>query len=155
MSGPPRKSIEQKILEGNFRKDRMPENLPRTDYRAPKPPKYLSKEAIKVWDSLVPVLSKMGVLADSDQLALSALCDATATWQECIKYFKTHDNIYKSGTTTRIHPMLKIKQDAWKNMLQLMDRFGLSPSCRSKIEATSLKSDTDEFDDFLNSLEPN
>jgi len=51
--------------------------------------------------------------------------------------------------------MLKIKQDAWKNMLQLIDRFGLSLSCRSKIEATSLKSDTDEFDDFLNSLEPN
>ena len=37
-------------------------------------------------------------------------------------------------------------------MLQLLDRFGLNPAYRSKIEANPSNEDVDEFGDFLNSI---
>ena len=154
MSGPPRKPNETKILQGTFRKDRAPKNMPLPTYGIPEAPSFLGDDEKKVWDLLAPMLNKMGVLASSDQLALAALCDATATWQNCIKFFNNNDLYYESKTALRAHPMLRIKDQSWKTMLQLLDRFGLNPAFRSKIEARPRTRYTDEFDDFLNSIDP-
>lgn len=154
MSGPPRKPTETKILEGTFRKDRAPENLPKPNYGVPEVPPFLGDEEKIIWNQLAPMINNMGVLANSDQLALAALCDATATWQKCIIFFKTNDVCYESKTAMRIHPMLRIKDQSWKTMLQLLDRFGLNPAFRSKIEAKTHTRDTDDFDDYLNSINP-
>lgn len=152
MSGPPRKPIEQKVLEGTFRKDRAPDNIPNTNYGIPEAPSYLSDDEKKIWNLLAPVINNMGVLADSDQLALAALCDATATWKKCITFFKTNEVYYESNSALRVHPMFRIKENSWKTMLQLLDRFGLNPAYRSKIEANPDANSLDEFDDFLNSI---
>ena len=50
--------------------------------------------------------------------------------------------------------MLRLKDQSWKTMLQLPDRFVLNPAYSSKVEVTPPADDNDEFEVFLNTLEP-
>lgn len=78
MRGRPRKSAEQRKLEGTFRVDRHGGNgiEPKGD---PIKPAYLSGSASELWDSVTPELIRLGIATEVDSSALATLCE---WWQE-------------------------------------------------------------------------
>lgn len=99
------------------------------------PPDWLGKEAVRVWREVLPMLSRNRFFAETDRLALGRYCVHFAEW------IAARDTISVEGSTqivrtvagddmARVHPAVKIRNDAERHLLALEDRFGLNPSAR-------------------------
>lgn len=81
--GQNRRLRETKILEGTWRADREPENLPQVKHTDPEMPAYLSERAAEIWDHLVAELGPRGrnILSSADGLSLAAACTSFAEYE--------------------------------------------------------------------------
>ena len=115
--------------------------------REPKPrkgtpqcPSWLSAEAEKVWNRLVPELERMRVLAVVDGDALAGYCQIYARWKVTEQFLAKHGDVYPlRDERGRLKYMQQFPQVAIaRSLLQLLkayqQEFGLTPSARSRIE---------------------
>ena len=82
--GPPRKSAELRVLEGNRAHRPLPAATAAPKYQpgVPERPKGMTAGARRVWDAYVEQLVPMGVLRPVDGFALRRLCEDVAMLQE-------------------------------------------------------------------------
>jgi len=108
------------------------------------PPAFLAdmrmKPALQVWRYLAPYMSKLGCLQRSDRLAFSLLCvytaDFAAAVDDCHRNgFSMKVKTVSGGYMLRDNPALARRDVAAKMMLDLAQRFGLSPLDRHKLFA--------------------
>jgi len=133
--GPAAKPTALKKLQGNPGKRALGKGEPQPDNTKPRAPKWLTKEAKKMWDSLSSKLHACGLLTSIDGLALALLCENYATWRDAKDlvdvegYFCRSDsgNLYQ-------HPAVGAMNTAQKNLVGLMREFGLTPSSRGSIK---------------------
>ena len=117
------KPKELKVLEGTFRKDREPANVPEVEHCLPERPAYLSERAVEVWDDLVRWLGPEGrnVLTEADGLALGQYAQSCA--------------LYEESPTIGRESQLR----GWAAL------FGLTPADRQRIPAISKPKDEIEY----------
>ena len=105
----------------------------------PDPPKNLDTIALTEWEYIVPILSKMKILAESDYMALAALCEAWSDFTQattmCLKMGMAR------ATDTRYKALYTIKMKSFDRWRRLCIEFGLTPAARARIEG-SLKEGT-------------
>jgi len=102
-------------------------------------PEWLDEMGHKVWQLYMPRLKGMGYVKDTDMLAFARLCDHTARWlrlrDKVDAVGESYETESRHGKMQRINPdfaaMLRIEE----KMVQLEDRFGLTPSSRQQILA--------------------
>lgn len=125
MRGRKPKPTALKILEGaqpcriNTREPQIP------TANAPKPPSWLGSYGKERWEELAPVLVSAGLLTTGDLPAFEQLCDE-------------YDAI-------RRDPLSAGGRDRYR---KLLTEFGLTPSSRSRIKATS-EPPKDKMAEFL------
>jgi P27 family predicted phage terminase small subunit len=125
--GPPPKPRAMKLLEGTFRPDRAPKDIPKPPKGA-KAPKWLGKDAKTEWNRIGPWLEAQGLLTKADEPAFAIYCDLYGTVQEFRKLCR------KVGAAVSI-------QQGYRNVLgkatlqlkQYLALFGLSPADRERI----------------------
>lgn len=139
--GPAPQSKAMKLLHGTFRQDRAIGEI------APAPgictcPRWLSREAKAEWRYIVPKLLELGLLTYIDKAALVSYCTAYADLQ------RTERDIAKHGATQltengyeQNRPVVAIRNQARAAVKQFLAEFGLSPSARTRINATPKKED--------------
>jgi P27 family predicted phage terminase small subunit len=103
------------------------------------PPTFLSDKAVQHWPELARLLSDMGVMADSDRLALALLTEALVEWIEAGQTIATHGATYEAVTEAgavmhRAHPAVAQRADAARRVQSLLGEFGLTPSARAKVQ---------------------
>jgi P27 family predicted phage terminase small subunit len=116
-----------KLLEGTFRKDRAPKDIPKPPKGA-KAPKWLGADAKREWNRIGPWLEAQGLLTKADEPAFAIYCDLYGTVQEFRKLCR------KVGAAVSI-------QQGYRNVLakstlqlkQYLALFGLSPADRERI----------------------
>ncbi len=128
--GRPRKSIEQHVLDGTYRKDRhgplTPENAPAA---APPPtPANLTEAERVVWRELVGLLA--GVVKPRDTPTLVELC----RWMARADLIAVALAATKPGAKG-FAQLLTASAIATDKVAVLSGRFGLSPSDRAKLGA--------------------
>jgi P27 family predicted phage terminase small subunit len=101
------------------------------------PPDWLDGEAKAEWSRLAPMLGRLGVLTETDMGALSAYCEAWATWKGATQQIRKWGMVLKGkdGDIPRVSPYVKIANNALQQMRGLLVEFGMTPSSRARIHA--------------------
>lgn len=99
-----------------------------------KPPKHLGKYGREIWEALEPRLDRLGITGSDDRWLFEQLCQS----YDLIR--KAENVLMRRGMTTkdgRKRPAVLVLKDARQQFTQLCGQFGLSPSTRGKVSATS------------------
>lgn len=141
-----------KELEGNPGKRVLNEREPKPVKKAPACPKWLEEEAKKEWRRLAKQMEQLGILTQVDMAAFAGYCQAYARWKEAEEFITQHGSIVKtpSGYWQQV-PQVSIAQTYLKIMNKFAEQFGLTPSSRSRIIASSESggSTVDEMEELL------
>lgn len=132
--GPPKKSLEQKALEGTSRPDR---DNPRKEVVTPKagePPKpsSLGKEAALIWDEVVPQLLELGTISETDGGVLQGYC---MTLARVVKLEKSamKEPIIESPFGDKLNPCAAEARKLWLVVKALAVDLGLSYAARDRV----------------------
>ena len=96
------------------------------------PPDWLDDEAKSEWHRIAPILERTGVLTESDTAALTAYCEAWATWKSATQQIRKWGMVLKGkdGEIPKVSPYVKIAHNALLHMRALLVEFGMTPSSR-------------------------
>lgn len=128
-----------KVIKGTLEKSRENPNEPKPKQTIPKPKwGLLSKEERKEYDRVAEILDNMKVLTEADVIALEQLAESLALYYEQKDYLEENGYTYsrknqRGGVIRKPRPEYRIMKDAKKDVLELLARFGLDPSNRSKV----------------------
>jgi P27 family predicted phage terminase small subunit len=148
-----RKPTALKLLENTFRKDRAPKREPRPKAGLPGCPTWLDARGRAKWRQLVPLLDGMRVLTKGDGDVLALACDAFARYRDARDAVREHGSTYESptpagGTIVRPRPEVQMADVAWRQYVQALIQFGLTPAARSRVTAEA-PADSDPAGSFL------
>ena len=97
-------------------------------------------------------MEAIGILTEVDMAAFAGYCQAYARWKEAEEFITQHGSIVKtpSGYWQQV-PQVSIAQTYLKIMNKFAEQFGLTPSSRSRIIASSESSGNavDEMEELL------
>ncbi len=157
-SGPPPLPTALKVLRGTLRADRAnptePAALPVSSVAAPA---WLSDEGRKVFRRLARQLAAIRVIAETDLPLLGLLADQWAVYFESRRFLKEQkSDVYTlrdaDGNVRAImpFPQVSIRNKAALAIARLSAEFGLSPSSRSRVSAsTADEGPADELEGYL------
>ena len=151
MAGRRPKPTALKQLQGTLRKDRTNANEPKPEALGKGVPKHLSKEARVYWRESFKLLTRVGILTETDADSLGLYCETKARWIHA-KQKLAKDGlviIAQSGFPVQ-NPYLQILNKAHDQMLKILLEFGMTPAARTKVNATSKDEDeSDPWDEFM------
>lgn len=152
--GRPTKPTALKIVQGNPGKRALNKKEPKLKVEAPRMPAHLSPKAKTAWKGLCATLGDMQVLATADAKALELLCDAYADWRDLRRIINREGHTYTTISVTgdtlfKARPEVAMAADAWKRVSSMLAQFGLTPSSRSKVNATDKPDESDPLAEFL------
>lgn len=142
--GPAPKPTALRVLQGD-RRDRInldepkPRNLPAVK------PKWLSSLASVEWDRIAPDLGAMGIVRSIDSTTLAAYCETVARWRVLVDYV-AHSSpvvVNAEGVTVK-NPAVAQLRDASADLRVWAREFGLTPSSRAGLRATSAPTEAGE-----------
>jgi P27 family predicted phage terminase small subunit len=136
-----------KLIKGTARKSRLnPKEAQAKPAKAPpKVPAFLLKEARKAWRARCGDLYAAGLITKLDRSAFAAYAQAFGRWEKAERMLAELERIEPaSGGLTIIttagnlmmHPLLIIARQAQADMMRYAAEIGLTPSARSRINAT-------------------
>lgn len=103
------------------------------------PPEWLVNHVARdIWGDMADKLVALNFLKPTDRNAFGRYCSHLADWIEASETIRVEGKFYNATNVTgdelkRIHPMVKIREIAEKHLVELEDRFGLSPLARQKM----------------------
>jgi P27 family predicted phage terminase small subunit len=143
MAGRRPKPTALKLAQGNPGKRKLNELEPTPEMVDPLVPEYLSKPARRWWELLSPMLYRLKVLTEADQLALAMLCEQAAQADEATRILRrggimVKKQLYdrsgkKVGTVPVINPVFKVQLESMKQLKAFLTEFGMSPASRAKV----------------------
>ena len=134
-TGRPRKPTALKVLEGETRPSRVPQNEPKPRPIRPNCPAFLNKAARSIWDSLVDDLDAMGTLTIVDPSHFAAYCAAYEEAQRLTLFIDKHG--YTDTTTNGNvvqRPEVSVRNKAWDRVAKFGAELGIGAASRSRIE---------------------
>lgn len=153
-SGPPPKPTALKLIEGNPGRRRLNPDEPRPDVVAPECPEHLTADARDEWNRIVPLLLKNNLLTEIDGAALALYCQSWGRWSEAERKLGEMRKNGDDGMLIKapsgypiINPYLSIAHRAMNDCYKHLQQFGLSPSSRTRAQATSSEQSGNGADD--------
>ena len=145
-----------KLVEGNRGKRASNKAEPKPKREIPSCPAHLDDTSKVAWGRMCALLDRMGVLTEADVFALERMCDCYSEILQCQELIKRDGRTYSSVTTQVIdengatnvtiqevksllkaNPAVAMLADADRRFKGYLIEFGLTPSARSKVHATS------------------
>jgi len=152
------KPTHLKLVGGNAGKRKLNENEAKFEPNLPPPPPFLSKPAMVEWGRVSQDLYVAGLLSKVDRAALAAYCQAYGRWEqaeETLAKMAARDEltnglmIKTTGGNAIQNPIVGIANKAALDMVRYAEQFGMTPSARSRIEATPPAKQGDAADKFF------
>lgn len=97
----------------------------------PYPPAWLTKNARKVWDEVMPHLVGLGVAKAVDSNTLAMFCDAMSQYITLAKRVE-REGVVRAG---KANPCVRMRDDAFRRAVQVAREFGFTPSARVGLSA--------------------
>ncbi|GGP55973.1 phage terminase small subunit P27 family [Streptomyces abikoensis] len=116
----------------------------------PTAPEWLSEEAAAEWARVMPELSRLDLVKESDRAALAAYCEAWATFVEATRTVQREGLTIEARQGTLAHPAVAIARNAGREMRSWAAHFGLTPSTEQAL-ARGGGDDGDEENPFAGS----
>ena len=142
-TGRPRKPTALKLLEGETRPSRVPQNEPKPRPSRPLRPTFLNAGAKRVWNALVDELERTGVLTTVDQSALAGFCSAYEEAKRLSRFIDRHGyTVETPAGYIQQRPEVSIRNKAWDRVDKFGAQLGIGAAHRSRIEVK--KQDAEE-----------
>ena len=139
-----------KVVRGTLRKGRTNTHEPALDVEIPRCPAHLSDEAKREWKRVSRDLAPCGLLTRIDRAALALYCEAWGRWVEAEQALRTYGVMIKAPSGFPMQsPYLAIANKAMEQMRAMLGEFGMSPSSRTRVHATPVSDEDEEFARFL------
>lgn len=143
--GRPRTPTILKELADNPGKHPLNKNEPKPK-GSPKAPKEMGVAAKRIWNRLVVFMPK-GVWTPLEEGQLSAYCNAQATEEECARILNNSPMLVAGSQGQMVpHPLLRVRSDAARLMIQLSSKLGLDPHSRQALQVPDDSEEDEEFD---------
>lgn len=139
MPGPLPKSRAEKDLKenagkhGRGRKRNKPEEFIEIDTALPEPPEWLSGDARKEWDRLLPLLAELGLMTEIYGTALAELCTWYARAVKCEKELNKGLKIKLKNGYYQKKPEVAIAKDCWAAYNARAAQFAMNPKAWSAL----------------------
>lgn len=132
--GRKRKPIEQLKRNGTYKPSRHAGIEP--EPAVPVMPSDMTGAAAEFWRAITPVLTEMGVYTKADALALRLLCDSYSRFRSACVTLDADGNYLESTNKNGSqylaeHPAMKARARHWKEVVEMLRRFGMTPSDRN------------------------
>jgi P27 family predicted phage terminase small subunit len=146
----PRVPSELKKLRGTDQPCRMNAKEPAPVKGFPVAPAHLSPEEVYAWQQVTQLADSMGILTIADVFAVEELATAYANLLSLRKRIKEEGDLYEKRDITgetmkRVNPLVGLEQTQRKDFMQLLGKFGLTPSDRSKVSTVDKAPDMDDL----------
>lgn len=141
-----------KKARGTYRRDRVAKNEMNPPVAMPGIPDWLDEEARAEWRRVAPMLEELGVLTEADRMALAAYCAAASLAIHATRQYRLEGLMPKpqrGSKMTRVHPLVKVAQEARAQALRIGVEFGLTPAARTRVSAAPPDEKGDEAEEFL------
>ena len=126
-----------KAARGTLRKHRMTPGSPVPKPGTPSAPDFLTADARREWKRLVPLLRARGLLELVDRAALACYCSAWGDIVDASRVIAEQGSTCSSPRGQLVsHPDLRRLEKARQTLRQFASEFGLSPSARTRVQAT-------------------
>jgi len=155
MKGRKPKPTGLKLLEGNPGQRPINANEPKPKNKAPDPPLWLDEVARQEWLKLAPIMERIGLLTEADEIIFANLCQE---YSDILKYRQVlsedgatyvHTNVKgESNAVTRPEAVLLYK--AQQMLKAYCVELGLTPSARSRIQLPGEESGDDVVAKMMN-----
>ncbi len=146
-SGRPAKPATVHLLQGNRSKksyqDLMSElESPAVPVAAPPMPDWLTEDAVREWERVLPDLITLGLVSKLDMMALATYCEAVADWQrfrrKIAEFNRASDDrgdvqTFATGAK-QISVWRQLANDAEKRANAAGASFGFSPMARRNLK---------------------
>jgi P27 family predicted phage terminase small subunit len=142
-----------KVIQGNRGKRPIRAETIQIGPSLPMPPPHLCDEAKVEWGRVAPMLFNLRILSDADVAALTAYCQAWATFKkatEALNIMAQNDKLTQgllikttNGNAIQ-NPLLGIANKAASDMVRFAAEFGMTPSARARIHAKDAEKDEDK-----------
>ena len=157
-SGRKPKPTALRLVEGNRGKRAINKKEAQLDLAEPTPPEFLNTDAKVEWGRVVGTLFCAGLMTELDRATLAAYCQAYGRWAQAERALsrmadkdefnralmvKTHN-----GTAIQ-NPLVGTANKAKADMVKYALEFGMSPSSRSRVNATPDDHKEDKFKEFF------
>ncbi|WP_331445854.1 phage terminase small subunit P27 family [Streptomyces xanthochromogenes] len=116
----------------------------------PEAPDWLSTEAAAEWKRVMPELSRLDLVKESDRAALASYCESWATFVEATQTVQREGLTIEARQGTLAHPAVAIARAAGREVRSWAAHFGLTPSTEQAL-ARSGSDDGDESNPFAGS----
>jgi P27 family predicted phage terminase small subunit len=138
LRGPAPKPTALRVYEGNPSRRPLNDREPVALLGEPEMPKHLDRDARREWRRLVPLLLSMRVLSESDGIALGSLCITYSRLIQAQRLMAKSSLLIKTpGGYVMQSPVLSIVNSQLAALSLQLKEFGLTPSSRSRMIATS------------------
>lgn len=137
--GRPRKTDEQKVIEGNFQKSKERDKAPKPPkLESLKPPSHIRQPvAKKAWRMLAQQLEDLGILKETDLISFELLVMAYYRWRLANGKVRVTIKTAPSGYQYQ-NPMIAIESRYRKELMNHLALFGLDPSSRMTLEVPAM-----------------
>jgi P27 family predicted phage terminase small subunit len=137
-----------RVLEGNRGHRPPPAHEPQPRPVTPKMPAHLDSIARREWRRLVPILTDMRVLTETDGINLALLCQTYSRLIQAQQALSKSSLLLKTSSGyVQQSPLISIISAATEQLVKLCREFGLSPASRCRLQTEP--SQRHEADDGL------
>ncbi len=152
MASPHPRPTKFRILDGDTSKVKDPINRyePKVPVGAPKMPVVglIDDVAKRKYRSFCKMIDGYGILSSIEQDQVVLFANTWSLYQEAMRERQERGLVVMGRNGPQRNPAVNAELEAVAKLQQMLDRFGLNPSARTRI--MSLNDDArDEFDDFV------
>jgi len=135
--GRKRKPIEHLKRNGTYKPSRHAG--PEPEPAVPVMPADLAGVAAEFWQAISPVLTEMGVYTKADAIALRLLCESYGFYRESCDVLEADGHYIEQTNKNNSkyiteHPAGKVRARHWKQVVDMLRKFGLTPSDRNGLD---------------------
>lgn len=134
-----------KLVKGNPGKRALNKKEANLDLAEPTPPEFLNTDAKVEWGRVVGTLYRAGLMTELDRAVLAAYCQAYGRWAQAERALSrmADKDEYNRALMVKTHngtaiqnPLVGTANKAKADMVRYALEFGMTPSARSKVNAT-------------------
>jgi P27 family predicted phage terminase small subunit len=147
-------SEEEHRLRGSRPTRAKPEEPSQVLTGRPKRPSYLSPEARKEWNRIVPMLAERGTLSRADSAVLEIYCETKSRWvaaqreiqeQGLMVTTTTLDRNGAAVTSRKINSVVRVAAECERSLRTFLIQFGMTPQSREKVKPTKKSEEEEEL----------
>lgn len=143
-----------KLVKGNPGKRALNKKEAQVDLAQPTPPEFLNTDAKVEWGRVIGTLYKAGLMTELDRACLAAYCQAYGRWAQAERALArmADKDEYNRALMVKTHngtaiqnPLVGTANKAKADMVRYALEFGMTPSARSKVNATPHEQSTEDI----------